>query len=532
MEAPSRATPVVSGDTETLPSGLSAWGRLEPIWRRSRVVRYPHQIEAAQEIVGRLAGSALLADEVGLGKTVEAGLVIEELMARGQVTRALILCPAALLVQWQQELWHKFARRAIVQPAAAPAHGIVLASLDWAKRDPQRRSYQSADWDLVVVDEAHHLKSRRSQNHTFVAGLPRRHLVLITATPIQNELGELYNLVSLVKPEIFGTYMQFYRRFLLAPRRPRNVDELRQELSAVMVRRTRQEARIVLPPRKVELLLVELSPRERELYERATDALVQAYRARRATQETILPLVLIQRELCSSSFALAETLRRMGPSWFGEASADLLQRAEAIDHNQKAEAATSLLCGLKEPALVFTEYRATQDYLGRKLLRAGLTVHYLHGGQNRQLRQSELQRFAKDGGVLVATETGGQGLNLQTAAVVVNYDLPWNPMRVEQRIGRVHRLGQTREVRILNLCARDTVEEHVLRLLHEKIDMFRRVIGDLDVIIRHLERERPLEAELFELFLTRGRKDIDRRLDEIALRVRPTQTQEIRVDSL
>ncbi len=515
---------MAAGTEEAL--GLSAWTRLQPIWQRGRVVRYPHQIEAAKEIVGRLEGSALLADEVGLGKTIEAGLVMEELMARGEVSRTLILCPAALLLQWQQELWQKFARRVQIQPLTPPRQGVVLASLDWAKRDPQRKAYQSVGWDLVVVDEAHHLKSRRSQNHSFVAGLQRKHLVLVTATPIQNELAELYSLVSLVKPDIFGSYMQFYRRFLLAPRRPRNVDELRHELSSVMVRRTRHEAKIVLPPRKAELLLVQLSRDERELYDRATDALIEAYRARRASQETILPLVLVQRELCSSSFALAETLRRMGDSWFGPHAQDLLRRAEAIGTNQKAEAATSLLCGMKEPALVFTEYRATQAYLGRKLSQAGLQVHYLHGGQNRHVRQAELQSFAENGGVLVATETGGQGLNLQTASVIVNYDLPWNPMRVEQRIGRAHRLGQTREVRILNLCARDTVEEHVLRLLHEKIDMFQRVIGDLDVIIRHLERERPLETELFELFLTRERDEIDRRLEEIAARVRPTATQE------
>ncbi|EQD29295.1 helicase (snf2 family) protein, partial [mine drainage metagenome] len=181
----------------------------------------------------------------------------------------------------------------------------------------------------------------------------------------------------LVKPEVFGSYMQFYRRFLLAPRRPRNVDELRHELAAAMIRRTRQEARVELPPRRAELLLVDLSEQERELYDLATRALIRAYRARRTQNETILPLVLIQRELCSSSFALAETLRRMGDSWFGSLNAELLRRADAISHNQKAEAATALLCGLREPALVFTEYRATLEYLGRKLTAAGLEVHFL-----------------------------------------------------------------------------------------------------------------------------------------------------------
>lgn len=512
---------------DSAPTGsLRAFQRLDPIWDQRGVVRYPHQIAAVREIVDRLAGSALLADEVGLGKTIEAALVLEELAARGEARRALILCPAALLPQWQEELQQKFARGVALQPLFPQSAAIVLASLDWAKRSPHCETYQAVDWDLVIVDEAHHLKSRQSQNHSFVAGLRRRRLLLVTATPIQNELTELYNLVSLVKPEVFGNYLQFYRRFLLAPRRPRNVDELRHELSAAMVRRTRQEAQINLPPRRAELLLVDLSEGERELYDLASRALVQAYRARRSQHETILPLVLVQRELCSSSFALAETLRRMGDSWFGSLNPELLRRAEAIRHNQKAEAATSLLCGIREPALLFTEYRATQEYLGRKLREAGLEVHYLHGGQSRSGRQAEIQAFTRRGGVLVATETGGQGLNLQTASVVVNYDLPWNPMRVEQRIGRAHRLGQTREVRILNLCARDTVEEHVLRLLHEKIDMFQRVIGDLDVIIRHLEHERPLEAQLFELFLTRRPDEIDSELDRIAQRVRFASVQE------
>ncbi len=517
----------IDGLTDGATAGLRAWPRLEPIWRRARVVRYPHQLMAAGEIVDRLQGSALLADEVGLGKTIEAGLVLEELKARGEANLALILCPAGLLVQWREELRTKFGRQVELQPRVPPNTGIVLASLDWAKRPPQATVYQARQWDLVIVDEAHHLKSRGSQNHTFVAGLPRRRMLLVTATPIQNELTELFNLVTLVKPSVFGSYMQFYRRFLLAPRRPRNVDELRQELSTVMVRRTRQEARIALPERKAELLMVDLTPPERRLYDRATRLLVQAYQARRAQQETILPLVLIQRELCSSSFALADTLRRMGQSWFGDETRDLLRCAEEIRHNQKAEAARALLCGLREPALVFTEYRATQMYLGRQLEDAGLEVRYMHGGQSQRQRQEEILAFRKRGGVLVATEAGGQGLNLQTAAVVVNYDLPWNPMRVEQRIGRVHRLGQTREVRILNLCARDTVEEHVLRLLHEKIDMFRRVIGDLDVILRHLEHEKPLESQLLEIFLTESKQGIERRMNELALSVRKQGMQEV-----
>ena len=517
----------IDAETDAALVTLRSWARLEPIWRRARVVRYPHQLTAAGEIVDRLEGSALLADEVGLGKTIEAGLVLEELRARGEAGLALILCPAGLLAQWRDELGTKFDRHVVLQPRIPPDRGVVLASLDWAKRLPQAAAYQAKAWDVVIVDEAHHLKSQRSQNHTFVAGLPRRRMLLITATPIQNELTELYNLVALVKPTVFGSYMQFYRRFLLAPRRPRNVDELRQELSAVMIRRTRQEANIALPERKVELLKVDLTPPERQLYERATRLLGEAYRLRRAQQETILPLVLIQRELCSSSFALADTLERMGPAWFGSESQDLLRCAQGIRQNQKAEAARSLLCGMREPALVFTEYRATQMYLGRQLEEAGLEVHYLHGGQAQRQRQQEIDAFRRRGGVLVATEAGGQGLNLQSASIVVNYDLPWNPMRVEQRIGRVHRLGQTREVRILNLCARDTVEEHVLHLLHEKIDMFRRVIGDLDVILRHLEHDKPLESQLLEIFLTESDQGIEHRIDEMARTVRRTHMQEV-----
>ncbi|PZN08363.1 MAG: ATP-dependent helicase, partial [Bacillota bacterium] len=151
----------------------------------------------------------------------------------------------------------------------------------------------------------------------------------------------------------------------------------------------------------------------------------------------------------------------------------------------------------------FTEFRATQDYLARRLRRAGIETVVYHGAMGAAERDAATARFRRGARVLISTECGGQGVNLQFCRNVVNYDLPWNPMRVEQRIGRVHRLGQQAEsVRVFNLYARRTIEEYILRLLDEKINLFRQVIGEIDLILRSLDREKSIEARIAEITLS------------------------------
>ena len=489
---------------------LTCLGALRERWAAEKVVCLTYQLEAAERIIEDMDGQGILADEVGLGKTIEAGLVVSELMRRGRCRNVLILCPAPLCHQWCGEMAQKFGLSFTADPHGGDwrESDLLIASLDAAKRDAARAALTNRTWDLVVVDEAHRLKNRQTQNHRLVAALHRRRLLLLSATPLQNDLTELYALVSLVRPGLFGNFHAFWREFLLDRRTPRDPAGLRRVLAKVMVRHRRQELRAelgqVLPQRQVALLPLELLAQERRLYEAVTTAVRQEYWRRvRGDGTTILPLITLQREVCSSAAAVRRTLARMeGGSWARGGLADLRALADTVRQQAKAVLLGRLLGGLRERVLVFTEFRATQEDLCGFLEGMGLEVLRFHGEQSAAEHDAALRRFAEaTQAVLVSTECGGQGLNLQCCNHIVNYDLPWNPMRVEQRIGRVHRLGQQRDVYIYNLYAQNTIEEHLLRLLDEKINLFRQVIGELDVILRRLEDggRRSLESRIAEI---------------------------------
>jgi SNF2 family DNA or RNA helicase len=231
-------------------------------------------------------------------------------------------------------------------------------------------------------------------------------------------------------------------------------------------------------------------------------------------EQTVLPLLVLQRELCSSPRALVPTLRNS--QWIGPSLADLVQLAESIAVTAKMRALLELARHVQDRILIFTEYRGTQDALVEFLQANGYEAAAFHGGLRGRERDRLLDWFRATSGILVSTEAGGQGINLQFCHVVVNFDLPWNPMRIEQRIGRVHRIGQTKPVQIYNLFAVDTVEADILRLLHEKIDLFRTVIGELDVILRHIERRGSLEKRLIDIFFWEDDHDnMVRRLDQL-----------------
>lgn len=484
--------------------------------RRQGLDLYPYQVETALRVVDDLAGSAILADEVGLGKTMEAGLIRAELLARRGLgnLKTLVLCPAGLVRQWQAEWHQKFGWASRTEwPSCSD---ITILSIDTAKRGAMVDEMQKQPWELVVVDEAHHLKNARTLNHTLVEGLSRQYLLLLTATPMENQLTELYTLVNLVKPGLFGPYLRFYRQFILDKRTPKNAAELRALLNRVMVRHQRSEVAETLPPREVTLLPIKLRPPEHELYQALTACLRAEYRERVESNHTLLPLITMQRELCSSPDALLPTLRVA--DWIGPRKPVLEALCENLGTPAKAQALVDLVRYLNEKVLIFTEYRATQQMLVDRLRESGVAVRSFHGGMSPKARQDAMAWFQDAGQVLVSTEAGGQGINLQFCHHLVNYDLPWNPMRIEQRIGRVHRLGQSQAVRIYNLFALDTVEENILFLLHEKIDLFRQVVGELDVILRHIEKHgRSLEGRLMSILLTAtDQAEIGARLDQLA----------------
>lgn len=473
---------------------------------------HAYQVESVLKVVNELEGRAILADEVGLGKTIEAGLIINELRIRRTVSNVLILVPAGLQTQWVSELFEKFGWSA--QRGPKDPGWLWILSIDTAKRPPLLHQLQLVPWDLVVVDEAHHLKNTRTQNYQLVAGLKSRHMLLLTATPMENQLTELYALVNLVRPGLFGSYLKFYRQFILDKRTPKNATELRAQLSQVMVRNERHTVGLSFPEREVLLLPLHLEDRERALYDGISDALRREYRARVRAEETVLPLLTLQRELCSSPKALLPTLKNS--AWIGSDLDQLVALAESLTTTAKMRALLQLAHHVKGQMLVFTEFRGTQEMMRDALIKAGFDAAAFHGGLRTRERDALVEWFRNGTRILVSTEAGGQGINLQFCHVVVNLDLPWNPMRIEQRIGRVHRIGQNHAVEIYNLYAIDTVEEDILHLLHEKIDLFRSVIGELDVILRHIERRGSLEKRLIDIFFWEDHHDdMLRRLDAL-----------------
>jgi SNF2 family DNA or RNA helicase len=481
------------------------------------VARYPHQERTCGRVLREMRGRAILADEVGLGKTIEAGLILKEYAIRGLVRRVLILTPASLTGQWREEMASKFDLPfAILRKLPDwERHPMLIASMDTAKRPPHRSVAQGRPWDLVIVDEAHRLKNRFSVNWRFVAGLSKKYMLLLTATPVQNDLDELFNLVSLLKPGQLHTYDHFQERYVgSADRRvPARVPELRERLRDVMVRHCRGIA-FALPPRRVHSLAVRLSPAERRLYDEVTDFVRGAYSSTsgRMSWAARLTLIVLQREIGSSTFAVSGTLGRLTQSpLFGWEDRERLEAlrmdAQAIRSNVKASHLVGFLKSLNEKAIVFTQYVQTLRYLQEVLDGAGYRVAVYHGSLSPVRKDAAVRAFREDRQIFLSTEAGGEGRNLQFARTVVNYDLPWNPLRIEQRIGRVHRLGQTQEVHVVNLWAEDTVEAYLMELLDRKIHMFELVVGELDLILGDLDARRSFEDLLMDVWTLRQAED-------------------------
>src|SRR5256714_414471 len=511
---------------------LLAWPSLRGVGR------YPHQERTCVRVLREMHGRAILADEVGLGKTVEAGLIVKEYAIRGLVRRALILTPASLTGQWREEMESKFDLGfAVLESARDWEHRpLLIASIDRAKRGPHRAAAKQRPWALVIVEGAHRLKNRLSVNWRFVASLSKKYMLLLTATPVQNDLDELFNLVSLLKPGALHTYDRFVERYVGSAdgRVPAHVPELRDRLRDVMVRHRRGIA-FTLPPRRVHSLPVRLSPAERRLYDDVTDFVRDAYwsASGRMSWAARLTLIVLQREIGSSTFAVATTLGRLAQSpLFGAAERDrlgALQRdAAAITSNVKAIHLLGFLRSSDEKALVFTQSLRTLQYLQGVLERDGYRVVVYHGSLPPAAKDAAVRAFREDRQIFLSTEAGGEGRNLQFARTVVNYDLPWNPLRIEARNGRVHRLGQDREVHVVNVWAEDTVEADLMELLDRKIHMFELVVGGLDLILGNLGERRSFEDLMMDIWVLREaeeRRAALRRLGESLVRARAQYEQ-------
>ncbi|WP_099352300.1 DEAD/DEAH box helicase [Fredinandcohnia onubensis] len=453
----------------------------------------PHQLEVAKQVVEKMNGKAILADEVGLGKTIEAGLILKEYMIRGLVKKVLILVPASLVSQWASELNQKFYIPAVQQKKSYmwEQYDVIVSSIDTAKRSPHREIVYEQDYDLIIIDEAHKLKNNKTKNYEFVQNLKKKFCLLLTATPIQNRIDEIFNLVSLLKPGHLGNQENFEESFGKKSRSIEDHEHLKELVNKVMIRNRRDDTGIEWTKRKVETVPIEFSETEQELYNA-----ISAYRSSfSGFASSMFSILTLQREACSSREAVYFTLKKMlekknedGSSAVPEDMVmGLMKKVELVTQNSKAEKAVELIKQIDDKVIIFTEYRATQVYLQWFLQQNGISSVPFRGGFKRGKKDWMRELFKGKFQVLIATEAGGEGINLQFCNHIINYDLPWNPMRLEQRIGRIHRLGQEKDVHIYNFATKNTVEEHILKLLYEKINLFERVIGQLDDILTRLD---------------------------------------------
>lgn len=474
----------------------------------------PHQLEPAMAVVSHGATRLLLADAVGLGKTIEAGLVLAELRARGNLERGLVLTPPGLRDQWAAELANRFAMDAEVADAAwlravrtrLPAcvnpwsvPGILVASFDFAKRAEMQRSIEQVPWDAVVIDEAHLAagdSDRRAAAHAIASRA--RLVLLLTATPHSGDPRSFHSLCR--------------------------IGSLADDDGIAIFRRTRVDAGLDRT-RRVHLHHVRGAPAERAVRRRLEDYIRRVWTRKvgpEGRDARLAMVVLLKRSfsgmapLCQS---LTARLRRLDdstapmatqlplawddePDGADEAPSDVLGAAGLEDvaeerallsalidltraadpHDSKRHAFRRLLRRTREPIIVFTEYRDTLASLESGL---GEEAALLHGGMDRAERTSVLHRFDSGGvRVLLATDAAGEGLNLQhRCRLVVNLELPWNPMRLEQRIGRVDRIGQTRAVHAINLIADATAESDLLARLVRRLGRARAAIGPIDDVL-------------------------------------------------
>ncbi len=482
-----------------------------------------YQIETARKVLRQLGGRALLADEVGLGKTIEAGLILSEYLARGMIQSILVLTPASLVSQWQLELSEKFNIDTVTTDSDArqqnpeefwTSHPRIIASLNTAKSPKHFDFVTQRSWDLVIVDEAHHLKNRSTLNWKLVNALNKRFILMLTATPVQNSLVELFNLLTLLKPGLLKTEAAFKKEYVSSKngRVPKNPEKLRQLMREVMVRNTRSLVDVQLPKRFATTITVTPSPSEQKLYQDLT----QFLRVQEPALDKFSRTNLLMRA-GSSSRALTDSLKHLAQRLPSDELKTLTRRAAQIQQVEKAKALVDLLKQSSQKTIVFTTHKPTSAYLAETLQDVGIPFAEFLGDMSLKQKDAAIDAFRERVSVLLASETGGEGRNIQFANVIVNYDLPWNPMKIEQRIGRIHRIGQTQDVFIFNFCLANSIEEYILRILHDKINMFELVVGEIETILGQVDDEFDFSEVVMDIWLKHQAKpERDTAFDQLA----------------
>lgn len=510
----------------------------------SQIEIEPYQIQAAYDILNSYDHRYLIADEVGLGKTIEAGIVIEELVARDRADRVLIVSPAPLTSQWQDEMRDKFGRNYTIYDRGAvetkrkthPNKNVweqedhVITSIDFAKQDDMLEPLKSVEWDVAVFDESHHLTAKEDEKtDRYRVGEAVAHntdsLLFLTGTPHSGKSFQFYKMIDLLDPYRFTDEND------ISP----------DELDDLMIRRLKSDmvesdGTPMFPEKKIRTLPVDFTPQERSLYENVTEYITENYNEAKqeGKQTTGFAMAIYQKRLVSSIHAIRESLKKRVRTIQNDAikedlsdeKQDLIARystdptsltskqrekveeelqnltlstnpervqreldivkelkeqAENVDVDSKAEKLKEFVEGIlmedpDEKILIFTEYTDTLEYLRDEIL-SEYEIAQIHGDVDHERRRAEQRRFEDEVNIMLATDAAQEGINLQFAHIMVNYDLPWNPNRIDQRMGRLHRYGQENTVQIHNLFVRDTRENEILDLLMDKIDEIESDLG-------------------------------------------------------
>ncbi|WEL28036.1 Superfamily II DNA/RNA helicase, SNF2 family (plasmid) [Haloferax volcanii] len=492
-----------------------------------------HQLDAAHRALFQMGGGALFADEVGLGKTIEVGMALKEMDFRETHKTFLILTPAQLAPQWQEELDSKFDLDFVCnydeEFGGFDDHDKVVSSIDTAKTKSHIDDVLERRWDVLVLDEAHYIKNEDTKRYELIEELDYGHAYFATATPIQNDITDLYNIVRLIRPGLLGSREEFRRKFV-----PKNGDaqvkngsELQRRLNRVMIRNRREETDIDFTNRRVQTNTFEPTRDERDVYDAVTDYVRQNYTSEGAKH---LVMLMLQKEAVSSPYAVLGTIEKWlnDPERSAPAEREQLYEIETLidglGQTTKQKKLANVVEGLEENlnttrAVVFTQFRPTQDAIADYISGRGHPVHVVNGDVSSKGKQRTIDKFEEEGGVMVATDSISEGQNMQFCNVLVNYDLPWNPMKVEQRIGRVDRIGQNKDVYVFNLALEGTVEEHVLDKLYGKIDLFNQSIGGLRDVLSRMEKSgSDFEREVFDRLRTADDEvELENNFEEMAV---------------
>lgn len=514
----------------------------------SQIDPLPHQIDAVyNRILRNPRIRFLLADDPGGGKTIMAGLVLKELKYRGVVRRTLIVVPGHLKFQWQREMREKFREFfEIIDRDVVNAYwgknvwtdkNQCITSMDFAKQEDILDALREANWDLVIVDEAHKMaayvygdKVDRTERYKLGQVLSRNssHLLFLTATPHKGDPENFRMLLNLLEPDMFAD-TSILNKSINQKENPLYIRRLKEDLRDF-------DGKPLFPPRYVHTVEYRLSRPEKKLYEAVTEYVMNYYMKaiERENRNVALALLILQRRLASSVRAVRKSLERRRERlkemyeqssviseevlipediedlpeherWKYEERVEKLTLAKDLDELKQEIAELDALVSLAKEVeametetkltelrkvmdtlnlreedkklLVFSEFKDTMDYLVEKLRSWGYKVTFIHGGMNQDQRIAAEGEFRRDAQIMVATEAAGEGINLQFCWLMVNYDIPWNPVRLEQRMGRIHRYGQRNEVHIYNMVSVETTEGKILDRLFEKLELMRLQLG-------------------------------------------------------